>query len=62
MRRRTSAVLALAALCAAGLALAGPASAITNGGPDGSAHPYVGGLVADHGRAPTGPGSTAPAR
>jgi secreted trypsin-like serine protease len=47
MRRRTSAVLALAALGAATLALAGPASAITHGAPDGSAHPYVGGLVAD---------------
>ena len=47
MRRRTSAVLALAALGAAALTLAGPASAITNGAPDGSAHPYVGGLVAD---------------
>ena len=47
MRRRTSAVLALAALGAATLALAGPATAITHGAPDGSAHPYVGGLVAD---------------
>jgi len=47
MRRRTSAVLALVGLGAATLTLAGPASAITNGAPDGSAHPYVGGLVAD---------------
>jgi V8-like Glu-specific endopeptidase len=35
----------LAALAA--LSLTAPALAITNGGPDGSAHPNVGGLVAD---------------
>ncbi len=40
-------VLALAALATLGLAVATPAGAITNGSPDGTAHPNVGGLVAD---------------
>ena len=40
-------VLALAALATLGLAVATPAGAITNGAADGSAHPNVGGLVAD---------------
>ena len=39
-------VLALAALATLGLAVATPAGAITNGSPDGNAHPNVGGLVA----------------
>src|SRR4051794_21114338 len=39
-------VLALAALATLGLAVATPASAITNGTADGTAHPNVGGLVA----------------
>ena len=40
-------VLVLAALATVGLAVAAPAGAITNGSPDGNAHPNVGGLVAD---------------
>jgi V8-like Glu-specific endopeptidase len=40
-------VLALAALTAAAVAVAAPASAITNGMADGNQHPNVGGLVAD---------------
>ena len=40
-------VLALTALATLGLAVAAPAGAITNGSPDGNAHPNVGGLVAD---------------
>ena len=40
-------VLALAALATLGLVVAAPAGAITNGSPDGTAHPNVGGLVAD---------------
>ena len=39
--------LALAALATLGLVIAAPAGAITNGSPDGNAHPNVGGLVAD---------------
>jgi V8-like Glu-specific endopeptidase len=35
------------AAAVAGLAVAGPAAAITNGAADGTAHPNVGGLVAD---------------
>jgi secreted trypsin-like serine protease len=42
MRRLVFSAFALAALISAS-----PASAITNGAPDGSGHPYVGGLVAD---------------
>jgi V8-like Glu-specific endopeptidase len=38
---------ALAAALTAGLISAAPASAITNGSPDGNAHPNVGALVAD---------------
>jgi V8-like Glu-specific endopeptidase len=37
-----------AAAAAATLALAGLALAITNGGPDGNGHPYVGALLAPH--------------
>jgi hypothetical protein len=44
--RRSALVLAVAGLGAAALALAGPATAITNGSPDGNGHPNVGGLVA----------------
>jgi V8-like Glu-specific endopeptidase len=40
-------VLALAALATLGLVIAAPAGAITDGSPDGNAHPNVGGLVAD---------------
>src|SRR6476660_6971631 len=40
-------VLALTALAALGLVVAAPAGAITNGAADGTAHPNVGGLVAD---------------
>ena len=43
MTRRLAATLAVLA----GLCLAAPASAITNGQPDGNGHPNVGGLVAD---------------
>ena len=46
--RRPALVLAVAALGAAALALAGPAGAITGGSPDGNGHPNVGGLVAAH--------------
>src|SRR4051812_41351210 len=40
-------ILCTAAAAAAVLVPAAPASAITNGAPDGSGHPNVGGLVAD---------------
>ncbi len=40
-------VFAVATATASALAFAVPASAITNGSPDGDAHPNVGGLVAD---------------
>ena len=39
--------LSVAAVLLASLAWAGPAHAITSGGPDGDGHPSVGGLVAD---------------
>jgi V8-like Glu-specific endopeptidase len=38
----------LAAAVLALLSLASPAAAVTNGSPDGTGHPNVGGLVADH--------------
>jgi hypothetical protein len=44
--RRSALALAVAGLGTAALALAGPATAITNGSPDGNGHPNVGGLVA----------------
>ena len=37
-----------AAAAAAALCVVGVASAITNGGPDGNGHPYVGALLAPH--------------
>lgn len=43
--RRLQAAVALVTGLAAALALATPAQAITNGGPDGQGHPNVGGLV-----------------
>jgi hypothetical protein len=50
MRARTIAASVGAALATVVLPLGAalPAAAITNGAPDGNAHPYVGGLVADH--------------
>jgi V8-like Glu-specific endopeptidase len=46
MRRSLLAALAVACMAAAGAMAAQPASAITNGSPDGNGHPNVGGLVA----------------
>src|SRR3954453_17372700 len=47
MRGSLLTVLAAACLAAGGVGAAGPASAITNGSPDGNGHPNVGALVAD---------------
>ena len=44
---RRLAAAAAAVVAAAGLSVAAPAAAITNGRPDGNGHPNVGGLVAD---------------
>jgi secreted trypsin-like serine protease len=45
--RRAAFALAVVAPALALVVAAGPAAAITNGSPDGNAHPNVGGLVAD---------------
>jgi secreted trypsin-like serine protease len=47
-RRLTAGLVAAAAVSLAATSLASPASAVPGGSPDGSGHPNVGGLVADH--------------
>ena len=45
MMRRRRLLSILGVVLVLSLALAGPAAAVTNGTPDGNAHPYVGLLI-----------------